>query len=600
MYRFTVQLFGITLFALALIWFADPGDASQLASNHPEPVLWADTVHIDLSTENPAVEVAPADDRESFLRNVKKLTQTAFNIRSHYMEDVDVKKMIDAGVEGMLSELDRYSVLMEAEAYDALMESTHGKYQGLGMQIDERDDRIVIISPIEGTPAYRKGLRAGDVITSIDGHDTQGMPSADAVHLMRGEAGTTVILTIKRVGIDEPMEFELERAIIELKSVNYYGKLQGTDIGYVRLSRFAEETSRELREAVSALNEQNVSSMILDLRSNGGGLLDQAKETSELFLTVGREIVYTKGRSPNSERHYLSERPPLFPEEKPLIILVDEGTASASEIVAGAIQDWDRGLLIGSTTYGKGLVQQIFPISADGTEALKLTTARYYVPSGRCIQKPERQSKHPVDPDLDTVETGDSLVVAQKDIFYTNGGRVVYGGGGIAPDVDVERDTWKPIEINLERKSLFFDFAVQYVAKHPDIKSDFEVTDEILAEFREFTKSKDFTYKSALQIAVEDLRKTVTEEDKEPVFENSLEQMDGLVQAEKDADFDRSTDYMKRAIKREIISSVFGERGVYEDVLFKSDKTFLKAVEILGRPGEYSRLMNEGKKKAEL
>jgi carboxyl-terminal processing protease len=245
-------------------------------------------------------------------------------------------------------------------------------------------------------------------------------------------------------------------------------------------------------------------------------------------------------------------------------------------------------------------VQQIFPISADGTEALKLTTARYYVPSGRCIQKPERQSKHPVDPDLDTVETGDSLVVAQKDIFYTNGGRVVYGGGGIAPDVDVERDTWKPIEINLERKSLFFDFAVQYVAKHPDIKSDFEVTDEILAEFREFTKSKDFTYKSALQIAVEDLRKTVTEEDKEPVFENSLEQMDGLVQAEKDADFDRSTDYMKRAIKREIISSVFGERGVYEDVLFKSDKTFLKAVEILGRPGEYSRLMNEGKKKAEL
>ncbi|MCX6835607.1 MAG: S41 family peptidase, partial [candidate division Zixibacteria bacterium] len=340
--------------------------------------------------------------------------------------------------------------------------------------------------------------------------------------------------------------------------------------------------------------------MILDLRSNGGGLLDQAKETSELFLNTGREIVYTKGRSPNSERHYLSERPPLFPEEKPLIILVDEGTASASEIVAGAIQDWDRGLLIGSTTYGKGLVQQIFPISADGTEALKLTTARYYVPSGRCIQKPERQSKHPVDPDLDTVKTNDSLVVAQKDIFYTNGGRVVYGGGGIAPDVDVERDTWKPIEINLERKSLFFDFAVQYVAKHPDIKADFEVTDEILAEFREFTKAKDFTYKSALQIAVEDLRKTVTDEDKEPVFENSLEQMDGLVQAEKDADFGRSTDYIKRAIKREIISSVFGERGVYEDVLFKSDKTFLKAVEILGRPGEYSRLMNEGKKKAEL
>jgi len=600
MYRFTVQLFGITLFALALIWFADPGDASQITADRPEPVLWADTVHINLDKENQAVEIAPADDRDSFLRNVKKLTQTAFSIRSNYMEDVDVKKMIDAGVEGMLSELDRYSVLMEAEAYDALMESTHGKYQGLGMQIDERDDRIVIISPIEGTPAYRKGLRAGDVITAIDGHNTEGMQTTEAVGLMRGEAGTTVTLVIKRVGIEETMEFELERAVIELKSVNYSGKLPGTDIGYVRLSRFAEETSRELREAVSALNEQNVSSMILDLRSNGGGLLDQAKETSELFLNNGREIVYTKGRSANSERHYRSERPPLFPEEKPLIVLVDEGTASASEIVAGAIQDWDRGLLVGSTTYGKGLVQQIFPISADGTEALKLTTARYYVPSGRCIQKPERQSKHPADPDLDSIESGDSLVVAQKEVYYTNGGRVVYGGGGIAPDVEVERDTWKPIEINLERKALFFDFAVQYVAAHPDIKADFEVTDEILAEFRQFIKSKDFTYKSALQIAVEDLRKTVTDEDKEPVFEGSLDQMDALVQAEKEADFDRSNEYIRRSIKREIVSSVFGERGVYEDVLFKSDKTLLKAVEILGGDGEYSRLINEGKKKAEL
>ena len=600
MYRFTVQLVGITVFALALVWFADPGDASQMTSSRPEPVLWADTLHINVDKENQAIEIAPTDDRDSFLRNVKKLTQTAFSIRNHYMEDVDAEKMIEAGVVGMLGELDRYSVLMEAEAYDALMESTHGKYEGLGMQIDQRDNRIIIISPIEGTPAYRKGLRAGDVIMSIDGHDTEGMNSNEAVNLMRGEAGTATKLVIKRAGIDELLEFELERAVIELKSVNYYGRLSGTDIGYIRLSRFAEETSRELREAVSALNEQNVSSVIFDLRSNGGGLLDQAKEVSEVFLNVGREIVYTRGRDVNSERHYRSERPPLFPEEKPLIVLVDDGTASASEIVAGAIQDWDRGLLVGSTTYGKGLVQQIFPISSDGSEALKLTTARYYVPSGRCIQKPERQFRHPADTDNDTAQTSDSLVVAEKEVYYTNGGRVVYGGGGIAPDIEVERGTWKPIEINLERKSLFFDFAVQYVAAHPEIKPDFEVTDEILAEFRQFIKAKDFSYKSALQIAVESLRQTVTEEDKEPAFEGSLNQMDQLVQAEKEADFDRSNDYIRRAVKREIVSSVFGERGVYENVLFKSDKTLLKAVEILSQKGEYSRLINEGKKKAQL
>jgi len=278
MYRFTVQLFGITVFALALIWFADPGDASQIGSRRPEPVLWADTVHIDLDKDNPAVETHPTQSRDTFLRSVKKLTQTAFSIRNHYMEEVDVDKIIKAGVIGMLSDLDRYSVLMESDAYDALMESTHGKYQGLGMQIDSRGNRIIIISPIEGTPAYRRGLKAGDIIWEIDGRDTEEMSTTEAVKLMRGEAGTSVTLLIKRTGIDEKLEYELERAVIELKSVNYYGVLPDTDIGYVRLSRFAEETSHELREAITALNEENVSSLIFDLRSNGGGLLDQAKE----------------------------------------------------------------------------------------------------------------------------------------------------------------------------------------------------------------------------------------------------------------------------------------------------------------------------------
>jgi carboxyl-terminal processing protease len=517
------------------------------------------------------------------------------------MEDVDVEKIIKSGIEGMLTDLDRFSVLMEAEAYDDLMESTHGKYQGLGMQIDAREGRIIIISPIEGTPAYRKGLRAGDLIYQIDGKDTEGMSSTEAVSMMRGEAGTSVTLTIKRTGIDEPMEFEVDRAVIELKSVNYYGLMPNSKVGYVRLSRFAEETSRELREAVSSLNEQGASSLILDLRSNGGGLLDQAKEVAELFLKEGREVVFTKGREPQSERHYRSERPPLFPEDKPVIVLTDEGTASASEIVAGAIQDWDRGLVVGSPTYGKGLVQQIFPISDDGSVALKLTTAKYYVPSGRCIQKPERQAKsgaaHVMD---EEAADGDSLVVADKEVFYTNGGRIVYGGGGIIPDVDVERETWKPIEINLERKSMFFNFAVQYVAAHPDVKPDFEVTDKMVDEFRKYTVDQEFTYKSALQLALEDLQKTVTEEDKESEFEQPLTDMEGLVVAEKDADFGRSLPYIKRAIKREIISAVFGETGVYEHILFKSDKTLLQAVKILEDSEEYSRLITVGAKKAEL
>jgi carboxyl-terminal processing protease len=478
------------------------------------------------------------------------------------------------------------------------MESTHGKYEGLGMRIDTRDDRVVIISPIEGTPAYRRGLRAGDVIWEIDGNATYEMTSSEAADLMRGPAGTSVVLKIKRQGIAELLEFEVQRAVITLKSVNYHGVIPQTDIGYVRLSRFAEETSQELRDAITDLNNQGVSSLIFDLRSNGGGLLDQAKETAELFLENGREIVYTKGKYEDSERHFHADRDPIFPKDKPLVILVDEGTASASEIVAGAIQDWDRGVIVGNTTYGKGLVQQIFPISND--VQLKLTTAKYYIPSGRCIQKPEKQQKGApharadLDDEEGDGEAADTLAVEEKEIFYTNGGRVVYGGGGIVPDIILERETWQPIEINLERKSMFFDFAVQYVAKHPGLTVDFEVTDETVEDFRAFLQEQDFSYKSALQVALEDMEERVKDEGKEDLFAADLTDMRNLVEKEKERDFDRSMDYIRRSIKREVISSIAGESGVYEQLLLKSDKAVKEAVRVLSTPAEYSKMITEG------
>lgn len=597
MYRYSVRLFGLTVFALALIWWAGPGDAVQI-TDADEAVLWADTSYHNLEeVESQSKDRNPLDDHDSFLRNVKKLDESAFKIRNQYMEDIDSEKLLKAGIRGMLADLDRFSVLMERQSYDALMESTHGKYEGLGMRIDTRDDRVVIISPIEGTPAYRRGLRAGDVIWEIDGHSTHEMSSSDAADLMRGPAGTSVVLKIKRQGIADLLEFEVERAIITLKSVNYYGVIPGTDIGYVRLSRFAEETSHELRAAITELNTDGISSLVFDLRSNGGGLLDQAKETAELFLDNGREIVYTKGKYADSERHFHSERDPIFPKDKPLVVLVDEGTASASEIVAGAIQDWDRGVIVGNTTYGKGLVQQIFPVSKD--IQLKLTTAKYYIPSGRCIQKPEKQQKGPPhavadDEEGSDGEGADTMSVDEKEIFYTNGGRVVYGGGGIVPDIILERETWQPIEINLERKSMFFDFAVQYVAKHPGLTTDFEVSDETVDEFRKFLKEQDFSYKSALQVALEDMETRITDEGKEDLFKTDLADMRALVDKEKESDFDQSIDYIRRSIKREVISSIAGESGVYEQLLLKSDKAVKEAVRVLSTPAEYSKMVTEG------
>ena len=600
MLRYTIQLFGITVFALAMIWFAGPGEAQQIAANK-EPVIWADTVHINLNEANQPTSETPKQTGDSFLRAVKSLNQAMFSIRNSYMEDVDVDKIVKAGIDGMLSGLDRYSVLMEKTSYDQLMESTHGKYEGLGLQIDSRDSRIVVISPIEGSPAWKRGLRAGDIIWQIEDKSTEGLTTSDASKLMRGDAGTSVTLKIKREGIPDMIDFEVERAVIELKSVNYYGVIPGTTIGYVRLSRFAEETSHELRDAVSALNEQNVTGLVFDLRSNGGGLLDQAKETAELFLKQGSEIVYTKGRDESSERHYTSERPPIYPE-KPLVVLVDEGTASASEIVAGAIQDWDRGVIIGNTTYGKGLVQMIFPVSQDGGIQLKLTTAKYYVPSGRCIQKAELQGKNlPGHAEADDEDpAADTLSIKNRDVFYTNGGRIVYGGGGIVPDISTDRELWKPIELNLYRKQLFFDYAVKYVAEHPDTKQDFQVTDAIVDDFRSFIKEKKFSYKSALESAVDELKKTVATEKQEATFADGIAHMESAISAEKERDFDRSKDYIRKAIQREIVSSVAGERGVYDNLILKTDNAVKEAVRVLTTPKEYGKLIaaDPGKKKS--
>lgn len=603
MVRFSIQLVGITVFALALVWIVGSGEAVQLSQSPQQ--LWADTSHIYTEGETETLDRNNPYSRDTFLKNVKILQKAAYNIRNFYMEEVEPNEIVKAGIEGMLSNLDRYSVVMGKPHYEALMESTRGKYEGLGMQIDSRGNRIVIISPIENTPAYRKGMRAGDIIWKIDGTSTEGMTAGDASKLMRGKAGTSINLSIKRTGITELIDFEIERAVIELKSVNYSGIVPGTDIGYIRLSRFAEETSHELRVALSDLNEQNISGLIFDLRSNGGGLLAQAIETAELFLQPQSEIVYTKGKMESTERHYYSKRLPLFPE-KPVIILVDEGTASASEIVAGAIQDWDRGLIMGNNTYGKGLVQNVYDdLTPDKSINIKLTIAKYYVPSGRCIQKSDKQEKfnnadHAVAMTGDDADKADSITTEDRDIFYTNGGRIVYGGGGIVPDVDIERDLWQPIEINLERKSMFFDYAVKYIADNPGVDRKVVISMDIVNDFKEFIKTKEFDYTTSLQAALEKLETEVNEQDNPENFNESLESIRALIALEKDKDFNESVDYIKRTIKREIVASLEGERGVYEEIILKTDDAVKKSVEIISNPEKYATMIEKGKKKAEL
>ncbi|MEZ5358894.1 MAG: S41 family peptidase [Candidatus Zixiibacteriota bacterium] len=612
--RFILQVCALSIVAIALIWTADDGiaiqannaEADQLfnelhASINDMPI-YADTMTIDAKEQQGfQQQTEQPDTPETLYKNIKIFNEMAYRIKNRYMEEVDAKKLIRAGIKGMLEDLDPFSVLLEEQNYDQLMESTHGKYEGLGMQIDSRGDRIRIVTPIEGSPAYRLGLQAGDIIWKIDTTETLNMNTQDAANLMRGDAGTTVHLTIKRMGVPDYLEYDVERAVIELKSVNYYGFFPGTNIGYLRLSRFAEETSNELRMAIADLQSQKkVEGLIFDLRSNGGGLLDQAVETANLFLDSAQTVVFTRGRDLDSERYYYTSHTPPFPEGK-LVILVNGGTASASEIVAGAVQDWDRGIIMGQTTYGKGLVQQLFPAGADQSIALKLTTAKYYIPSGRCIQRPERNHKRGTDLYDEDIANLDSLATEdEKEIFYTNGGRIVYGGGGIVPDIDIEPETWHPIEINLDGKSMFFDFGVKYSSEHPEINENFQVTDAIIAEFKQFLKEKEFDYKTSLEVSLDEMKDVVAEEEKEDLFSESLKQLEGLVEKEKEADFDRSLDYIKRSIRREVLTKLYGQRGLYEGIVLKSDPVVKQALELITNDKEYSNVITEGIKKAEL
>ncbi len=580
----------LAVLALALIWLVGHGEAGETDLN-AQNMYAVDTVDLIKDEADEESGQAGQSKPKTMSHYTRLLATMAYKIHNNYMESIEADELARHAIDGMLEQLDPFSVVLERKAYEGLMEKTHGKYEGLGIVIAKRGDYITVISPFEGTPAWNMGIQAGDKIIEINGKDTKNMTVDDASDLMRGPAGTSINLTIERPGFDDILDYEIERAIIELKSVNYAGVVDG-DIGYVRLSKFSETATEELQSAIDSLiHERPLEGLILDLRSNGGGLLSQAVDVANLFLNKGNTVVSTRGNNPSAEREYSARYEPIYPD-KPLIILVDGGTASASEIVSGAVQDWDRGIIIGNTTFGKGLVQQIFTTN-DPEIALKLTTAKYYIPSGRCIQRPERATKHPElleDEEVSIDEEGDETP-ENRELFLTKGGRPVYGGGGIVPDIEIERDKWKPIEINLERQTMFFEFAVDYTSKHPEVDRSFTVTDEVYEDFKEFLKEQEFTYKSKLQSKLEEFEKAVEEQEKEELFKDDIEDLRRLVEIEKEQDLADSEEWIRRSIKREIIRKLYGETGVYEEMVLKTDPYVKKALEILNESGTYSRLL---------
>jgi carboxyl-terminal processing protease len=370
------------------------------------------------------------------------------HVNSYYVDSIGETDLYQKATRGMLEQLkDPYSVLLTGDDYRALTEQTSGNYAGLGIQIDVRDGWITVVAPLPETPAERAGIETGDQIIEVDGKSTEGWKNDQAVKALRGEAGSKVGITIRRAGIPEAIKYRLTRAQIHMRSVPP-GTLFDSGIGYISLNPVSETSAEELRQEIAAMKAKGMKSLLMDLRGNPGGLLDQGVKVADLFLDTRQEIVSTRGRARGSTKEFFDEARQVWPD-LPIVVLVNDGTASAAEIIAGALQDHDRAVVVGAPTFGKGLVQTLFPLG-EGV-ALKLTTARWFTPSGRTIQRIAKDEEDQANQAAmavieDTVlgapdkESTDSAL-KERPIFHTDAGRVVRGGGGIVPDLVIRLDT---------------------------------------------------------------------------------------------------------------------------------------------------------------
>jgi carboxyl-terminal processing protease len=412
--------------------------------------------------------------------NLRLLTELLDAAHDQYGRQVSYRDLVYAGIQGMLRTLDPHTAFLAPEAHAQMRERHQASFFGLGILVGQRNGRLTVITPIEGTPASRLGIRAGDIIHLIEGAPTSKMSVDEAVSKLKGPKGTEVRITILRAGMPEPLEFTVVRAEIPQSTVRYAYLLEpGT--GYISITDFTRSTATEVAQALERLRGQGMERLILDLRNNGGGLLDQAIEVSDQFVPAGSSIVETRGRVRDSMQAFdAAGRHPEF--ALPLVVLVNAGTASAAEIVSGAIQDHDIGLVVGTATWGKGLVQTVFNLSYGA--GLALTTAKYYTPSGRLIQR-DYDSFYDYYARIDV--DGEGAADRQKETaaqFATDLGRTVYGGGGITPDVEASPRELPPALQFLLARAGFFRFAVEWAARHPDIERSWQPEEELLAEFR--------------------------------------------------------------------------------------------------------------------
>ena len=433
------------------------------------------------------------------------------HVADYYVDSIDEGKLYGMAIDGLIDQLhDPYSVYLKPDDFHELTEQISGDYGGLGFQFEVRDHSVAVVAPLPDTPAERAGLLSGDEITALDGQSTAGWKQDDVFKKMRGPVGTTAVLTVHRPGVDQPMTFKITRAKIHVRSVGLAMMLDD-HVGYIAMSPVSDSSAHEMEVAVDSLARAGMRALIYDLRGNPGGSLQQGVGVADLFLNPGQEVVETKGRGPNSNATYRDGQPQRWPN-LPIVVLVNGFTASAAEIISGALQDHDRALVVGTPTWGKGLVQQVWQLTPE--TALKLTTARWYTPSGRTIQRTMKSEEDQVALVIAASHGQDTSHVDTTHIFHTDQGRVEYGGGGIRPDLFVAVDTFTTAEQTFNKAlgakaPIFADvlsgYAVDVKMRHLVSNPDFPVTDAMVHEVLERLKARGVTFAPGVLEGAKDL-----------------------------------------------------------------------------------------------
>ena len=516
-----------------------------------------------------------------------------------YVDTVNAEKMIQTGVEGMLSLTDPYTEYYPEEEVSSLKEMTTGKYGGIGAAIRyyEAKDRIAVVEPTEGMPAAEAGVKAGDIILSVGGKEmVRGdmKPqefSSKVSEALRGEPGTSFVLKVLRPLKNDStvMEFKITRKNIRTNPVPYYGMVKDS-IGYLALSSFTENSAKDFKKAFIELKQKGAKSLIIDLRDNGGGSLSEAVDIVNLYVPKGQEIVVTKGKVRQAQGSYKTQNEPVD-TQIPLAVLVNGATASASEIVSGSLQDLDRAVVIGSRTFGKGLVQTIRPLPYNGT--LKVTTSKYYIPSGRCIQAIDYAKKNA---DGSVARTPDSLTT----VFHTAAGREVRDGGGIRPDIEVKGDKIPNIVFYQMNDDLIFDYATQYCWDHPTLASvdDFKLTDADYEAFKKLVKSRNFTYDRQSEKMLKSLKEIAEFEGYMTEAAEEFKALEKKLNHNLDRDLDYFAKPIKEYISQEIVTRYFYQRGAAMERL-KDDTDLEEAIKILQNPVRYREILSAPVKKDE-